>query len=113
MTIDRAGRLVLPKPVRDELEIKAGDSLRLALEGYLVTLRPNRASAGLVRKGRALVFRSASTPGLDADAVRRLIGEARRQQFTPPDRRFRAHFSNRVTSAASCVGGWQAVPVQT
>jgi bifunctional DNA-binding transcriptional regulator/antitoxin component of YhaV-PrlF toxin-antitoxin module len=30
MTVDKAGRIVLAKPVRDELQRQAGDSLELA-----------------------------------------------------------------------------------
>jgi AbrB family looped-hinge helix DNA binding protein len=29
LTVDKAGRVVLPKPVRDELQLSPGDSLEL------------------------------------------------------------------------------------
>ena len=54
--IDRAGRIVLPKNVREELAIQPGDVFKVAIEGAAVTLTPNREKAGLVRKGRSLVF---------------------------------------------------------
>lgn len=60
--IDKAGRVVLPKEVRDELAIHPGDLLKISVQGNQVTLRPSREKAGFVRRGRALVF---STGGND------------------------------------------------
>jgi AbrB family looped-hinge helix DNA binding protein len=58
--IDQAGRIVLPKRVREELAIKPGDTFKISIAGVAVTLTPNKESTGFVRKGKALVF---STPG--------------------------------------------------
>jgi AbrB family looped-hinge helix DNA binding protein len=54
--IDRAGRIVLPKAVRQELAIKPGDVLRVTVQGLAVTLTPNQENTGFVRQGKALVF---------------------------------------------------------
>lgn len=54
--IDQAGRIVLPKTVREELAVKAGDVFKVSIEGDAVTLKPDRKKAGFVRKGKALVF---------------------------------------------------------
>jgi AbrB family looped-hinge helix DNA binding protein len=56
--IDKAGRVVLPKAVRDELAIDSGDLLRVYVRGNEVTLRPQKAGGGLVKRGHALVFTS-------------------------------------------------------
>ena len=40
VTIDKAGRIVIPKDIRDELRLGAGDTLTLESEGESVTLRP-------------------------------------------------------------------------
>lgn len=62
ITIDRAGRVVLPKAVRDELNLSAGDSLELKSEGGRVTLEPARASGRMIRKGGFWVFRGEGKP---------------------------------------------------
>jgi AbrB family looped-hinge helix DNA binding protein len=40
VTIDKAGRVVIPKETRDELRLEAGDTLALESEGERVILRP-------------------------------------------------------------------------
>jgi AbrB family looped-hinge helix DNA binding protein len=60
--IDQAGRIVLPKNVRDDLAVKPGDLFKVCVHGTSVTLTPSAQTAGFVRKGKALVF---STPGSD------------------------------------------------
>lgn len=49
ITVDKAGRVVLPKPVRDKLQLQAGDSLEVETSGEEITLRPVRAKARLQR----------------------------------------------------------------
>lgn len=76
--IDQAGRIVLPKKVRQELAIKAGDRFRVLIRGGEVTLRPDREPVGLVRKGKALVFCSSSNEPLHQETVNELL-ESERQ----------------------------------
>jgi AbrB family looped-hinge helix DNA binding protein len=45
VSIDRAGRIVIPKSVRREMHLESGDSLELERQGDGVTLRPARKSA--------------------------------------------------------------------
>lgn len=49
VTIDKAGRLVVPKPMRDALHLRAGDSFEIEREGEQLTLRhkPTKARASL------------------------------------------------------------------
>jgi len=49
VTLDKAGRVVLPKRLRQQLHLAPGDSLELESEGERVTLRPVRPQA-LLRK---------------------------------------------------------------
>lgn len=50
LTVDRAGRVVLPKPVRDELQLSAGDSLELETAEDQIVLRPVRNRVGMRKK---------------------------------------------------------------
>src|SRR5271169_3198716 len=56
LPIDQAGRIVLPKHVRQELAVKPGDTFKVSIHGSAVTLTPNKAAGGFLRKGKALVF---------------------------------------------------------
>lgn len=70
VTIDKLGRLVLPKKTREELGVSAGDSLELHPTDAGVELRPHRKrKSNLVKVGRVLVF-SPDTPASDIDPVR-------------------------------------------
>ena len=50
LTVDKAGRVVLPKPVRDETQLRAGDSLELESSEDRIILRPRRGGVGLHQK---------------------------------------------------------------
>jgi AbrB family looped-hinge helix DNA binding protein len=58
LTIDKAGRTVLPKPLRDELRLEAGDTLEMETSGEEITLRPARGNAQLRKKHGVWVFRA-------------------------------------------------------
>jgi len=61
LTIDKAGRIVLPKPVRDQLRLLAGDAFLLDSSGEKITLRPVRKNAPLRKKCGVWVY-SAGEP---------------------------------------------------
>jgi AbrB family looped-hinge helix DNA binding protein len=54
--IDKAGRVMLPKPLREQFNLLPGDKLRLSVEGNGFKLEPAHASGEMVRKGSVLVF---------------------------------------------------------
>ena len=54
--IDKAGRLVLPKHLRDQLNLVPGDKLRASLEGMAIRLEPERVQGEFVQKGSVLVL---------------------------------------------------------
>ena len=56
LTVDKAGRVVLPKPVRDELQLSAGDSLELETADDQIVLRPVRNRVGMRKKQGIWVF---------------------------------------------------------
>jgi AbrB family looped-hinge helix DNA binding protein len=56
--LDKAGRVVIPKPLRDELRLAPGDSLALESEGDRVTLRPVRSGSAMRKEHGIWVFRT-------------------------------------------------------
>jgi len=78
LTIDRAGRLVLPKPVRDELQLAAGDSLELESSEDRIILRPVRGVATLRKKRGVWVMRTGKP--LSAEVVNRTIRKIRNER---------------------------------
>ena len=58
LTLDKAGRIVLPKSVRDDLRLEAGDTLELETSDDRITLRPVQANGQLVKEHGVWVFQS-------------------------------------------------------
>ena len=58
VTIDQAGRVVIPKPLRDELRLAPGDTLDLEVDGERMTLRPVHSGSALRKKQGIWVFHS-------------------------------------------------------
>jgi len=54
-TIDRFGRIVLPKEIRDDLGLEPGAVVAVEEQGESILLKPLRDEPGLVRKGPVLV----------------------------------------------------------
>ncbi len=75
--IDQAGRIVLPKNVRQELAIKPGDTFKVSIEGVAVTLTPNKESSGFMRKGKALVFATVGDETLSGETVQEILESGR------------------------------------
>jgi len=76
-TIDAAGRLVVPKPLRDELGFAPGVELELeAVDGRLEVTVPSRVR---IEDGpHGVRFAADAGEPLSADEVRRLIERGRR-----------------------------------
>ena len=56
LTIDKAGRIVIPKPLREELHLETGDSLEMENAGEQITLRPVRGQGRLRKEHGVWVF---------------------------------------------------------
>ena len=77
ITLDRAGRVLIPKTLRQELHLGPGDALQLDSEGEQITLRPMRPKALLKKEQGVWVYQGESTnasiPGLiDREREKRL-----------------------------------------
>ena len=78
VTLDRAGRVVLPKALRDELHLSPGDTLDLTVKGDEVTLRPRRGATPLQKERGVWVFRTGKP--LTADETQETLRSIRAQR---------------------------------
>jgi AbrB family looped-hinge helix DNA binding protein len=58
VSLDKAGRIVIPKSLRAELNIEPGDTFELEVAGGEITLRPMRVTAPLTKERGVWVFRT-------------------------------------------------------
>jgi AbrB family looped-hinge helix DNA binding protein len=93
LTVDKAGRVVLPKPVRDELQLAAGDSLELESSEDQIVLRPVRRNAGM-RKKMGIWVLNIDEP-ISAAAVNQTMREMRRER----ERSFLGELAGKSTPA--------------
>ncbi len=61
LTVDAAGRLVLPKSVRQQFHLTPGSSLELNVQPDAIVLKPEGIKAPLVQEGSLLVHRGTAT----------------------------------------------------
>lgn len=76
VTIDSVGRIVLPKPLRDALGLRAGSTLDISHYGAGLAMVPTGRTARLVVEDGALVATGATA--IDDDVVFGLIDTGRR-----------------------------------
>ncbi len=83
INMDRAGRLVLPKPVREQLQLEPGEALELESFEDHVVLRPVRGDTPLRKKQGIWVFRAGEklTPSMVEDTMQRVREERVRDVF--------------------------------
>ena len=61
ITLDKAGRVVLPKRLRQQMHLAPGDTLQLESEGERITLRPVRPQAALKKEYGVWVYQGQPT----------------------------------------------------
>jgi AbrB family looped-hinge helix DNA binding protein len=71
ITLDKAGRVVLPKPLRDQLQLAPGDTFQLESEGERITLRPVRPKATLKKECGVWVYHGESSDASIPDLLDR------------------------------------------
>lgn len=78
ITIDAAGRIVIPKALRDELGFREGTPLTVTSDGVGVRIEPVREGGRLVERGGRLVVESASGRLISDAEIREAIDAGRR-----------------------------------
>jgi AbrB family looped-hinge helix DNA binding protein len=83
LTLDKAGRIVIPKPLRDELQIGPSDALQLEAEGERITLRPIRGAMPLRKERGIWVYRTGQpvSASVTDDTLRKVREERDRQNL--------------------------------
>ncbi len=78
LTLDSAGRVVIPKGLRDELHLQPGDELDLETSGEHITLKPVREVPPLSKEQGVWVFRTGHP--LPASATDDALQRVRRER---------------------------------
>ena len=78
LTLDKTGRIVLPKPLRQQLELAPGDTLEAETSGEQITLRPVRGNAPLRKKHGIWVYRAGEP--LSNALVQETLRQVRRER---------------------------------
>ncbi len=79
-TIDRAGRVVIPKAVREAAGLVPGLKLEVRCRDGVVEIEPVCAEIKLVRKGSVTVAYAPGAPRLTRKMVNELIREIRERR---------------------------------
>ncbi len=78
LIIDKAGRVAIPKPLRQELHLEPGDALEIETTGEQITLRPVRGTSPLTKEHGVWVFHTGQPlPASATDDMLRQIREER------------------------------------
>jgi AbrB family looped-hinge helix DNA binding protein len=75
LIIDKAGRVVIPKPLREKLHLEPGDSLEMETTGEQITLRPVRGTGPLIQEHGVWVFHAGQP--LPASATDEMLQQIR------------------------------------
>lgn len=78
-TIDAAGRIIVPKAMRDALGLKPGQSLEIRAADGRLEIEVAATPMGLKKRGKGFVaVPEADLPALTADQVRETLEKVRR-----------------------------------
>jgi len=78
LTLDRAGRVLVPQTLRKQRHLSPGDALQLDRQGEEITLRPVRPKALLKKEHGVWVYQGKATD----ISVPDLIDRKREKRFT-------------------------------
>jgi AbrB family looped-hinge helix DNA binding protein len=79
--IDRAGRMVIPKPIREAAGLRPGEPLEVVYCDGRIEIEPPATEVKLIRKGRLLVAHAPGAPAMKHEEVNRVLREVRRREI--------------------------------
>jgi AbrB family looped-hinge helix DNA binding protein len=79
LQIDRAGRIVLPQPLRERFNLVPGSKVRLYVEGNCFRFEPIESGGQLIKKGSVLVFSGGFAKAVTTAWVNKMIQDDRAQ----------------------------------
>ena len=71
LTLDQAGRVLIPKSLRQELQLDPGDTLQLESQGDEIILRPVRPQPSLTKEYGVWVYRGGPADASITDLIDR------------------------------------------
>jgi AbrB family looped-hinge helix DNA binding protein len=77
ISLDKAGRVVLPKDLRDKLRLEAGDELLVEETGEQIVLRPVRVQPTLKKERGVWVYQGARGAERSRESLSDVIDAAR------------------------------------
>jgi len=80
-TIDRAGRVVIPKAIREAAGLKPGSSLKIEYRDGRVEIEPKSPKLRLVRKGTVLVASIPGAPKMSLEDVNEWVRKSRDREI--------------------------------
>jgi len=80
-TIDRAGRIVIPKPIREAAGFKPGSPLRIEYRDGRVEIERKSPKVKLIRKGTVLVASVAGAPKMSVEETNEWIRKSRDREI--------------------------------
>ncbi|MEK6371780.1 MAG: AbrB/MazE/SpoVT family DNA-binding domain-containing protein [Acidobacteriota bacterium] len=80
-TIDKSGRIIIPKEIRDQAQFQPGMELRVTLRDGRVEIEPEPVEIKIVQKGPfAVAVAMKPVPPLTHEMVQRMIDEDRERR---------------------------------
>jgi AbrB family looped-hinge helix DNA binding protein len=73
VSVDKAGRILLPNKIREELSIQPGDAFTVSIKGKAITLTRYKAVGRFIKKGKALVFSTPHGPSINRETVQEIL----------------------------------------
>lgn len=81
ISLDKAGRVVLPKDLRDKLRLEAGDELLVEETGEQIILRPVRTEPTLKKERGVWVYQGAREKERSDESLPDLIDSVREKRL--------------------------------